>query len=109
MADYTISTYISVSRQDSNAVPTANPPFSGSSNSAAILRILPDVTGSRNSKMTAAKSEVLISQLLVAAIFKIRLPVTSGRIRNSNTELLDPENVGVPVGPALLSSLEAEI
>src|SRR5208282_2946175 len=41
------SSYISASRQDSNAVPTANPPFSGSSNQRALLQIVPDVTGSR--------------------------------------------------------------
>ena len=41
------SSYNSASRQDSNAVPTANPPFSGSRNQMALLRIVPDVTGSR--------------------------------------------------------------
>ena len=99
MTDYTGSTYISASRQDSNAVPTANPPFSGSSNSAALLRILPDVTGSRILKMAAA-------------ILKSRLPVTSDSIRNSAAELLDPENWGggwLAVGTALLTCLEAEI
>ena len=45
----------------------------------------------------------------MAAIFKIRLPVTSGSIRNSAAELLDPENGGLAVVTALLSSLEAEI
>src|SRR5208282_1826984 len=57
------STYISASIPDSDAVPTDNPPFSGSNNSIAQLRILPDVTGSRFLKMAAAKLEVLISQL----------------------------------------------
>ena len=42
-------------------------------------------------------------------MFKIRLPVTSGSIRNSAVELLDPENGGLAVGTALISSLEAEI
>ena len=44
-------------------------------------------------------------------IFKIRLPVTSGSIRNSAAEKLDPENGGrgLAVGTALISSLEAEI
>src|SRR5208282_5041588 len=55
---------MSASRQDSNAVPTANPPFSGSRNSAELLGILPDVTGSRKLKMAAVKPEVLISQPL---------------------------------------------
>ena len=58
------STYISASRLDSNAVPTAIPPFSGSSNSAELLRSLFDVTGSRILKMAATKPEVLISQFL---------------------------------------------
>ena len=42
-------------------------------------------------------------------MFDFRLPVTSGSIRDSAIELLDPENVGVAVRTALLSSLEAEI
>jgi len=46
---------------------------------------------------------------LVTAIFKIRLPVTSGSIRNSASELLGHENGGLAVGTALISSLEAEI
>ena len=41
--------------------------------------------------------------------FNFRLPVTSGSIRDSAIELLDPENVGVAVGTAMLSSLDAEI
>ena len=64
MAAKTGSIYISASRQDSNAVPTANTPFSGSRNSAELLGILLDVTGSRILKMAATKSEVLISQPL---------------------------------------------
>ena len=46
---------------------------------------------------------------LWAAILDFRLPVTSGSIRNTVIELLDPETVGIAVGAALLSSLEAEI
>ena len=42
---------------------------------------------------------------LSAAILEFRLPVLSGRIRNSPTEMLDLENAGVAVGIALLSSL----
>ena len=54
--------------------------------------------------------EVLIYQLLdKIAIFEFRLPVTSGIIRNSAGELVDPENGGLAVGTALISSLEAEI
>ena len=45
----------------------------------------------------------------MAAIFKNRLPVTSDRVRYSAIVLLDPENGGLAVGTALLSSLEAEI
>ena len=37
------------------------------------------------------------------------LPVTSGSIRHSVIDLLDPENVKVTFGIALLSSIEAEI
>src|SRR5271157_251340 len=58
------SSYNSASRQDSNAVPTANPPFSGSSNPLALLRIVPDVTGNRFYKIAASKPEVVIAQLL---------------------------------------------
>ena len=46
---------------------------------------------------------------LAAAIFKTKLSVTSGRIRNRAIELLEPENYELDVGTALLSSLEAEI
>ena len=45
----------------------------------------------------------------MAAIFKIRLPVTSGSIHYSNAELLDPENGRLAVGTELLFSQEAEI
>ena len=66
----------------------------------ALLRIPPDVTGSRKYKMAVVKQEVLISQPLdkiatsglTAAFFKNRLPVASGSIRNSAAELVDPEN-----------------
>src|SRR5208282_6002537 len=45
------SSYNSASRQDSNAVPTANLRFSRSSNQMALLQIVPDVTGSQFFKM----------------------------------------------------------
>ena len=45
----------------------------------------------------------------MAAILEFRLPVVSGRIRNSPIDSLDLENVGVAVGIALLSSLQAEL
>ena len=60
----------------------------------ALLRILPDVTESRIFKMAAILSgsgDISISGL-VAAIFKIQLPVASGSVRKSAAELLDPEN-----------------
>ena len=40
---------------------------------------------------------------------EFRLPVMSGRVRNSPIELLDLERAGVAVGIALLSSLQAEL
>ena len=46
---------------------------------------------------------------LAAAIFKFRLPVTSGSIRCSAVVLLDPENGGLAVETALISCLDAEI
>ena len=67
-----------------------------------LLPISPYVTGSRTYKMAAVKPEVLISQPLnkiatsglTAAILYIRLPVTSGSIRSSAIDFLDPENEG---------------
>jgi len=41
---------ISASRQDSKEIPTATPTFSWSSNSMALLRLLPDVKGSLHFK-----------------------------------------------------------
>ena len=46
---------------------------------------------------------------MAAAISEFLLPVTSSSIRSSAIELLDPENVGVAVETAFLSTLEAEI
>ena len=83
--------------QNSDAVPTANPPFCGSSNSMALLRILPDVTGSRFFKMAAVKPEILISQLLdkiatplqrLTSIFRVQ-EVTTGSVCNSAMDFLD--------------------
>src|SRR5664279_1465174 len=56
------STYISACRRDRNAFSTANPTFSGSSNSMVLLRIISDIIGSLRSKMAAGKPEVLLSQ-----------------------------------------------
>jgi hypothetical protein len=78
--------YNSASRLDSNAVPTANPPFSGSSNPLALLRIVPDVTGSRFFKMAAAKPEVHIFLLpdKIATPFQ-RLPQIFGILEINGT------------------------
>ena len=46
---------------------------------------------------------------LMAAMFDIPVTPTSESIHTSPTALLDPENVGVPVGISLLSHLQAEI
>ena len=58
------STYNSASRLDINAISTATPMFSGSSNSMGLLRTLPDTSGSRKSRWRPPKPEVLITQLL---------------------------------------------
>ena len=72
--------HISASGRDSNAVPTANPPFSESSNPMALLRIVLDVSGSRFYKMAAYKPEVHKTQLLdkIAAPFQRLTPIFSG-------------------------------
>jgi len=44
-----------------------------------------------------------------AAILDFWLPVSSGRVNDSTTEMFDPENMGVVVGIVFLASLEAEI
>ena len=56
-----------------------------------------------------SRSEDMSTSGLAAAIFKCRLPVTSGSIRDSAVELVDPENRGLAIGTALISGLEAEI
>ena len=81
-------------------MPKATPMFSWSGNSIPPSAILSDVTGSRKFKMAVVKPEVLLSQPLdkiatsglTAAILHFRLPVTSGSIRNSAVDFLDPEN-----------------
>src|SRR5208282_292058 len=109
------STYISASRLDSNAVPTANPPFSGSSNSAALLRILPDATGSRILKMAATKPEVVISQPLdkIATPFQRLTPIFwvpefNGAIANIArcNRKSDIKNGGRETGSAYISNLD---
>ena len=46
---------------------------------------------------------------LAAAILNYRHPLTSGSIRNSTIDVLDPENMVIAVGISLLCILEAEI
>jgi hypothetical protein len=55
---------ISASIQDSKEIPEANPIFSGSGNSMALLVVLYLETGSQKFKMVAAKPEVPLSHLL---------------------------------------------
>src|SRR5208282_3621514 len=59
-----------------NKIPTAAPMLSGSWNSRILLRIVPDVTGSRFLKMAASKPEVVITQLLgkIATLFQRLTP-----------------------------------
>src|SRR5208282_2995190 len=58
--------------------------------------------------VTIVSTRDIITSGLTAAILNIRFPLTSGGIRNSPIEFLDPENGGLAVGTALISSLEAE-
>jgi len=57
-------THITARIHDSNKISTATPTFSRSSNYMELVSILPDVNGSRKSKMAAVKPEVLVSQLV---------------------------------------------
>src|SRR5208282_836878 len=74
------SSFISASRQDINTVPTANPHFRGPATQMELLRIVPDVTGSRFLEMAAAKPVVLISQLpdKITTPFQRLTPLFSG-------------------------------
>ena len=75
-----------------------------------LYRIPPYANGfSRWNDVTIFSSRDIITSGITAVIFDIQLPLTSGGIRNSHIELLDPENWGIAVGTALLYSLEAEI
>ena len=76
----------------------------------ALYRIPPDANGvSRWNGITIFSSRDIITSGITAAILDIRLPLTSGGIRNSHIEFLYPENRGLALGTALISSLEAEI
>ena len=82
-----------------------------------LFQTLPVVSfWTRNMEVSRCKGAAILSRSwdistsgLAAAIFKIRLPITSGSIRIIAIELLDPENGGLVVGTASLSGLEAEI
>ena len=63
-----------------------------------LLRIPPDVSGSRNSKMATAKPEVLIYRLdKIVTPFQRLTPFTYGGIRYSAIEFLDADNGGSPL------------
>ena len=75
-----------------------------------LYRILPCVyVVSRWNGVTIFSSQDVITSSLTAAILDIRLLLTSGGIRNSPVEFLDPEKWVLAVGTALISRLEAEI
>jgi hypothetical protein len=62
-----VSTYNSGSREDSKTIPKAIPFFSWPGNSMTLIRILPDVNGSRSFNMVATKpgqNQKYLSQLL---------------------------------------------
>ena len=66
----------------------------------ALYRIPPYVNGvNRWNGVTILSSRYISTSTsgLAVAIFKIRLPLTSGGIRNSPIEFLDPENGGSPL------------
>jgi len=73
-------TYISARTPDSKDISTSNPTFSRSNNSVELVLILPDVSGSRKSKMAAAKSEMDVSQFLymLESKFQRHLPCFRG-------------------------------
>ena len=75
-----------------------------------LYRILSYANGfSRCNDVTIFSSRDIITSGITAAILDIRLPLTSGGIRNSHIEFPYPENGGLAVETALISSLEAEI
>ena len=80
-------------------------------NSVGLYRIPLYINGvSRWNGVTIVSSRDIITSGLTAAIFDIRLPLTSGGICNSPVEFLDPEkNGGLAFGTELLSGLETEI
>ena len=82
----------------------------------AIMRILPDVTGSwfarwwppTGGTYIPASRQALASLERLTSMYQVQ-EVTTGSISNRAIELLDPENGGLAVGTASLSGLEAEI
>jgi len=69
-------TYISARTDDSNGISTATSTFSSFSNHVKLVPILPDVNGSRKSKVTAVKPEVHVSQLvdMIESKFQRHIP-----------------------------------
>jgi len=69
-------TYISARIYDSNKISAVTPTFMRFSNSVELVSILPDVNGSRKSKMAAVKPEVHVSQLvgMIESKFQRHLP-----------------------------------
>ena len=59
--------------------------------------------------ITIVSTRDITTSGLTAAILKMRLPLTSGGIRFSLIEFLDPENEGLAVGTASLSCSGAGI
>jgi len=73
-------TYISARTDDSNTISTATPTPSRFSNSVELVPILPDVNGSRKSKVAAVKPEVHVSQLvdMIESKFQRHIPCFLG-------------------------------
>jgi len=77
--------YISTCTHDSNEITTATPTFLRSSNSVELVSILPNVNGSRKSKIAAVKPEVHVTQLedMIESKFQRYLRWMSSRMANS--------------------------
>jgi len=73
-------TYSPARTHDSNGISTDTPIFSKSRNLVKLVPILPDVSGSRKSKLAAVKPEVHVSQLvdMIESKFQKHLPCFRG-------------------------------
>ena len=58
--------------------------------------------------LSSLEADIYVLPVLAAAILNFRLPVTSGSIPDSASELLDHENVGLAVEISFLCAIEAE-